>query len=134
MYELGQAHSIFTAFGGAFGRGGGWAGLPQALWVWVSDALPLDLVASIHWNDPLDTTYTQTVSYTLPAATATGNFTASLISTDQAQVCLFVFVFVYAPVYVCALGACMFLCLCLRSCLSSVAVSMSVSFFSWCIA
>ena len=90
-------------------------GGPQALWVWVSDALPLDLVASIHWNDPLDTTYTQTVSYTLPAATATGNFTASLISTDQAQVCLFVFVFVYAPVYVCAL-VCGPVCFCVSAC------------------
>jgi len=57
VYEIGKAHPIYTTFG--------------------------DLLTALHFDDRLNTTYTMTVSFTLPAPVAANNFTISLISSDQ---------------------------------------------------
>lgn len=42
-----------------------------------------DLMDVLHFTDAKQTAYTMNVTYTLPAATTSGNFTASLATTDQ---------------------------------------------------
>lgn len=73
VYETSEPHAIYNTFG--------------------------DLTKALHWSDAKHTAYTMDVSYTLPAAQGSGNFTVSLISTDQSHAtynCLELH-YVYAP-------------------------------------
>merc|ERR1711959_104836 len=44
-----------------------------------------DLMKALKFDDPKNTTFTVTVSFTLPAKQASGTFTANLVATDQAK-------------------------------------------------
>lgn len=57
IYEEGHAHPVATSFG--------------------------DLLDALHFTNSRDIAYTMDVSYTLPRATTTGNYTVSLMATDQ---------------------------------------------------
>lgn len=59
VYEIGEAHPVYNTFG--------------------------DLLDALHFTDPKNTTYEMDVSYTLPAAKHEGNFTVSLMATDQSH-------------------------------------------------
>merc|ERR1711881_434992 len=59
IYELGEAKETHTEFG--------------------------DLMKALKFDDPKNTTFTLTVSFTLPAKKAQGKFTANLFAVDQAK-------------------------------------------------
>lgn len=71
VYEMGQAHEVYTTFG--------------------------DLTTAIKFNDPVaPTSFAMKVSFVLPAPSTTGRFTASLTGTDQAKATYFCLHITYA--------------------------------------